>query len=374
MSTVHKFITAGAIFLAVSCSEPPVEKQIEQLEKEIQKTEVTLKQLEAELKKLNGEGSVKAGFDKLVSTINASKGTFNTFIEMPGKIISRQNILVGPEVNGNIVALYVTNGQMVQKGQVIAKVDDQLMISQIAELESSLSLANDLYERQQKLWEQKVGSELQFLQAKNNKENLEKRLATLQTQMSKAVVRAPMTGVVDEVYLKLGEMAGMGSPICRMVNLNDIYIEAEVSEKYIGRVKKGDAVEIFYPSFNKSQAATVSAITQVINPGNRTFKIEVKVANTEGMLKPNLLATVRLKDYSNKEVVIVPTKLVQLTSSGAFIFIVEEGVAQKRNVKVGKSYGGQTEVLEGLDGSETIIDLGFREVTEGDKVQVKNNN
>lgn len=373
MSIVHKFISAGAIILAISCSEPPVEKQIEQLEKEIQKTEVTLKQLEAELKQLNGQGSVKAGFDKLVSTINASKGTFNTFIEMPGKIISRQNILVGPEVNGNIIALYVTNGQMVQKGQIIAKVDDQLMVSQIAELESSLSLANDLYERQQKLWEQKVGSELQFLQAKNNKENLEKRLATLQTQMSKAVVRAPMTGVVDEVYLKLGEMAGMGAPICRMVNLNDIYIEAEVSEKYIGRVKKGDAVEIFYPSFNKSQTATVSAITQVINPGNRTFKIEVKVANTEGMLKPNLLATVRLKDYSNNEVVIVPTKLVQLTSSGAFIYIVEEGLAKRRNIKVGKSYGGQTEVLEGLVGSETIIDLGFREVTDGDKVEVKNN-
>jgi membrane fusion protein, multidrug efflux system len=374
MSIVHKLVAAGAILLAVSCSEPPVEKQIEQLQKEIQKTEVTLKKLEAELKKLNGESSMTADFDKLVSTISPQTGAFNTYIEMPGKIISRQNILVGPEVNGNITALYVTNGQVVQKGQILAKVDDQLLISQIAELESSLSLASDLFYRQEKLWEQKVGSELQFLQAKNNKENLEKRLATLQTQVSKTTVRAPMSGIVDEVFLKLGEMAGMGSPICRMVNLSDIYIEAEVSEKYIGKVKKGDQVEIFYPSFKRSQIATVSAITQVINPGNRTFKIEVKVSNTDGMLKPNLLATVRLLDYSNPSTIIVPTKLIQLTSAGAYIFTVEGEIAKKRNIVIGKNFGGQTEVLEGLDGSEVIIDLGFRDVTDGDKVQVKNIN
>lgn len=374
MLRINRYIVAASLLIMLGCKEPSDEQKIATLEKEIQKTEVSLKKMEAELKKLKGEATLGADFDKLVSTISAAKAPFSTYIEMPGKIISRQNILVGPEMNGTITALYVTNGQVVQKGQVIAKVDDVLITSNIAELESALSLAKDLYERQQKLWEQKIGSELQYLQAKNNLENLEKRMATAQTQLSKTVVRAPMSGIVDEVFLKLGEMAGMGSPICRMVNLGDIYIEAEVSEKYIGRVQKGDKVEVFYPSLKKSQTATVSALTQVINPGNRTFKIEVKVSNADGMLKPNLLASVRLEDYVNPSVVQVPTRLVQITSAGNFIYIVEDNTAVRRNVKTGKSYSGITEVLEGLDGTESIIDLGFRDVSQGDRVQVQNIN
>lgn len=374
MRIANKLLIGAAVSLMISCSEPSKEEQIKTLEKEIQKTEIALKKLDAELKKLNGTGYVKSEFDKIVTTTSPEKGTFTTAIEMPGKIISRQNILVGPELAGQIVALYVTNGQIVSKGQVLAKVDDQIIRSNIDELESSLSLANDLFERQKNLWEQKVGSELQYLQAKNTKENLQKKLSTLQTQLSKAVVRAPMSGVVDEVFLKLGEMSGMGAPICRMVDLNDIYVQAEVAEKYIGKVKKGDNVEVFYPSLNRSEIATVTAITQVINPGNRTFKIEIRVSNKDGFLKPNLLATVRLKDYVNPNTIIVPTRLVQISSSEKYIYVVEDSIARKKSISTGKSYDGKTEVSTGLTGDEQIIDLGFRDVSEGDRLEIKTTN
>lgn len=370
---MNKSVTIAfiAILSLSACSKPTKEEQIETLKKEILQTEVMLSKLQSELKTLTGGGVLDASFDKIVTTTQPEKTSFSTYIEMPGKIVSRQNILVGPEMTGNITALYIVNGQMVQKGQVIAKVDDVLLRSNIEELETSLSLAQDLFERQKNLWEQKVGSELQYLQAKNNLESLQKRLVTAQNQLSKTVVRAPMSGVVEEVYLKLGEMSGMGAPICRVVNLQDIYVETEVSEKYVGKVKQGDKVQVLFPSLSRTINAQVSALTQIINPGNRTFRVEVKVANTDGMLKPNLLSVVQMQDYFNPSTIVIPTRLIQMSSTGSYIFFNDKNTVVKKWIKTGKSSDGKTEVLEGLTGEESIIDLGFKDVTEGDKIQVK---
>jgi RND family efflux transporter MFP subunit len=361
----------SSLALLVACSEPSKEEKIAQLQKEIQKTEVSLNKMKSELKALTGDAELKTSFDKLVTTTTPTKGTFATYIEMPGKVVSRQNILVGPEVNGNITALYVINGQVVQKGQIIAKIDDVLFKSNIEELESAISLAEDLFERQKNLWEQKVGSELQYLQAKNNLESLQKRMATAQNQLAKTIVRAPMSGVVDEVFLKLGEMSGMGAPICRIVNLQDIYVETEVSEKYVGKVKNGDKVEVLFPSLDRKVNASITAVTQIINPGNRTFKAEVRVSNSDGLLKPNLLSVVRIQDYINTNAILIPTRLIQMSSTGNYVLVNENNIVVKKWIKPGRSNDGMTEVLEGLTGNESIIDLGFRDVTEGDRIQVK---
>lgn len=365
------FYIISSLAILVACSKPTKEEKIAQLEKEILTTEVTLNKMKSELKALSGDAVLKTTFDKLVTTTSPSKGAFATYIEMPGKVVSRQNILVGPEVNGNITALYVVNGQMVQKGQMIAKIDDVLFKSNIEELESTISLAEDLFERQKNLWEQKVGSELQYLQAKNNLESLQKRMTTAQNQLAKTIVRAPMSGVVDEVYLKLGEMSGMGAPICRIVNLQDIYVETEVSEKYVGKVKQGDKVEVLFPSLDRKLNAGISAVTQIINPGNRTFKAEVRISNSDGLLKPNLLSVVRMQDYINTNAISVPTRLIQMSSAGSYVFVNENNIVAKKWIKTGRSSDGMTEVQEGLAGDELLIDLGFRDVTEGDKIQVK---
>jgi RND family efflux transporter MFP subunit len=362
-----------SIIFFVACGETPKEEQIAELQTKIKQTEIDLKKLQAELKILKGGKVEVADFNKLISTIPAKIGTFQTYIEMPGKVVSRQNLMVGPDISGQITALYVTNGQMVQAGQVIAKIDDEIYRRNIDELENMLELAKDLFERQKNLWDQKVGSELQYLQAKNNKENLEKKLATARVQLSKSSVKAPVSGVMDEVFSKLGEMAGPGAPIGRLVNLNDIYIEAEVSESYVGKVKKGDRILIDFPSLNEKRESTVQAITQIINPGNRTFKIEAKISNSNGLLKPNLLATVKLNDYSAANRILVPTKLVQISGGGSYILVVDSAkVVRKKPISVGKSYDGITEILSGLDGTEELIDLGFRDVVEGDKVEIQN--
>lgn len=312
----------------------------------------------------------------LVTTLPLSRKQFNHFVEIQGTVQSDQLVTVSSETGGRLLEVKVIEGQSVSKGQLIARVDLEQLKKQIAEVETSLDLAKELFERQQRLWDQKIGSEIQLLQAKNNVDRLDKSLETLNYQLGKSSIYAPISGVVERVILKAGEMAGPGSPIVQILNTSQVKVVADVPESYLRSVSKGELVTVRFPSLSEEKQARVSLIGSVINASNRTFPVEVDLPNGNALLKPNLLAIMLINDYSEKDAVVVPITLVQQEIGGKdYVFVKKdtpEGtIAQKVYVKTGKSYQGEIIVTEGLKGDEVLIDQGARGISDQDLIQVQ---
>ncbi len=370
-TTKYQWILFGFLFLA-GCQSSK-QQQIDKIRAQIDEKQKEITDLEYQLKELNA-GNETIEINKFVTTVPAMRQDFNVYVELPAKVFTDENIYVMAEIGGSIKALYATPGMPVKPGTPLAQIDDELIRKNIEEVEGYYQLANDVYERQKNLWDQKIGSEIQYLQAKNNKENLEKKLSTIRTQLNKTTVVSPISGVVDEVYGKYGQLTGPSTPLVRLVNLNKIYVEAEVAESYVGKFNKGDKVQVEYPALNYAQLVPLSSVTQQIDAANHTFKVRAFLPNPNGELKPNLLMSMKLIEYSSKNKVVIPTKFVQQGSSESFVIILGEANTVKRlTVKTGRSYNGNTEILEGMSGNEQLIDLGYKTVVEGDKVTVKNN-
>ncbi|WP_027002037.1 efflux RND transporter periplasmic adaptor subunit [Hugenholtzia roseola] len=364
-------------FLALSlwaCSSEGKDKQTLLAEKK--KALVTLQQEIAALEREVGAGAEeKTQTRKLVELLPLAKTEFLHFIEVQGTVESDQNINVMPEMQGVIKSVLVKEGQNVSAGQTIAILDQSLLQTQIAELETRLELANTLFEKRQNLWKQNIGSEIEYLQAKNQKESLEKNILALKTQMGKAVVTAPISGVIDAVFAKQGEIGSPMSPMVRIVNLSQVTVTAEVSEAYLADVNKGDEVTVSMPAMNVEQKEKISFVSQAINPTNRTFTIQIDINNKDGNFKPNAVTTVKINDFTQKDAVVVPTNVVQLGTDGnKFLYIAEkqgsEMLAKKVVVETGISYDGQTLIKSGLTGSEQVIVKGYNEVITGDVLRL----
>jgi len=232
-----------------------------------------------------------------------------------------------------------------------------------------LDLATTLFEKQERLWKQEIGTEIQFLEVKNRKEGLERSLASLQTQLQKTVIRAPFTGTIESVQVRLGELVQPGMPMFQFVGENDLFIEADISESYIGVLEKGDSVMVNFPNMNESFKTIVSSVGSIINSNNRTFKVEVHLPSIEN-IKPNMIAILKIKDYENPESILVPSHLILSDNRGDYVFVVENSTAKKKYVKRGKSFDLQTEVLSGLKPGEVLVDKGFREVGDNFNVNI----
>jgi membrane fusion protein (multidrug efflux system) len=270
----------------------------------------------------------------------------------------------------------VREGQQVAKGTLLMTLDGAIVARNIDEVKTQLELATALFEKQSRLWKQQIGSEVQYLEAKNRKESLETRLATLQSQFNLTRIRAPFDGVIDEIFPKKGELVGPATPVIRLVNLKEVHINSDVSERYVGQLKKGTPVIVEIPNTGLIFESEVMQVGQYIKPDNRTFRIQVRVPNQEGLFKPNLLASVRIRDYQVDSAVTIPNSLLLQTPEGNdFVFVVKGGNGQsasvhKTIVKTGRSYSGRTEILEGLDKGATIVEKGARSVKDGQRVQV----
>lgn len=310
----------------------------------------------------------------LVTTVPARKDTFVNFVEVSGSVASRTNVNVSPETSGRLVKVMVTEGDFVKAGQKIAQIDDEVLRNNIAEIETRLDLARTIYEKRKRLWAQKIGSEVQYLEAKNNVESLESSLATTKTMLSKTIVRAPFAGKVDELYANTGEMAGAGVPLIRLVSLASLYVKAEVSESHIESIKPGHIARLTFPTTGASLLGRVSSVGAALNPVNRTFEIEIQLPGGNPLVKPNMVVNVRLKTFEQQDVVVAPTNLVQDDNRGKFIFVVAEEkglkVAKKVRIEPGRSTMKTTVVKTGLKGGEQIISEGFREVVDGGPVNV----
>lgn len=361
-----------SLLIVAGCQSGKQEK-IDKIKAQIEEKKKEITDLEYKLKELNA-GDETIEINKFVTTVPVQRQDFNRYIELPAKVYTDENIYVMAEIGGSIKAMYATPGMPVKAGTPLAQIDDELIKKNIEEVEGYYELANDVYERQKNLWDQHIGSEIQYLQAKNNKENLEKKLATIKTQLAKTTVVSPINGVVDEVYGKYGQLTGPSTPLVRLVNLSKIYVEAEVAETYVGKFHKGDKVQVENPALNYSELVTLSSVTQQIDPANHTFKVRAYLPNPDGELKPNLLMSMKLIEYSSKNKVVIPTKFVQQGSTESYVMVLGEGdIVKRKVVKTGQTYNGNTEILEGLQGNEQLIDLGYKTVIEGDKVSVKNN-
>ncbi|MCB0640381.1 MAG: efflux RND transporter periplasmic adaptor subunit [Phaeodactylibacter sp.] len=301
---------------------------------------------------------------------------FKHYVDIQGSVQSDDLIAVSSETGGRIIELKVVEGQAVNKGQLIARLDLEQLKKQIAEVETSLTLAEEVYERQKRLWEQNIGSEIQFLQAQNSKERLEKTLETLQYQLSKSEVYAPISGVVERLISKAGEVTGPGAPIIQILNTNKVKVVADVPENYLTAVRNGQTVTVHFPALDKEVTAPITMVGRTINPGNRTFKIEINMNNPGGLLKPNLLANVQLNDYTSKDAITVPLELVQQEVGGQnYVFVKGDSpdgpIAQKVYVEPGESFEGEIVIKSGLTGDEILILKGARSLTDQALIEIQ---
>ena len=295
---------------------------------------------------------------------------------MQAAIEAEDMVAASSETGGRITSLKVKEGQYVKQGQLIATTDLEAVKKQIAELEKTMELSVDVFNRQKRLWDQNIGSEIQFLQAKNNKERLEKSLETVQYQLTKGNVYAPKNGVIEVVIAKAGEMTGPGSPIVQILNTSQVKVAANVPEKFLRNVKQGEMMSIEIPALDMKTKGRVTMLGRTINPANRTFKVEVNLINSKGLLKPNLLANMLLNDFSAKDVITVPLELVQQEVSGKdYVFVKKDGadgaMASKIYVTTGESYDGNIIIQDGLQGGEELIATGARGMANNALIQVQ---
>jgi RND family efflux transporter MFP subunit len=336
-----------------------------------QLTEVTsqIKALEAELAAADPAFAAAAKKPLLITTVAARKGEFTHFVEVTGSVLSKKNVNISAEMMGRILEIPAIEGMRVSKGQVLARIDSESIQQNVEEMENGLALARTVFEKQERLWNQKIGTEIQYLEAKNRKEGLEKSLASMKAQLAKGVVRAPFNGTIETVRVRLGELVQPGSQMFQFVGESDLFIEADISESYISVLAKGDSVAITFPSIKKTITTKVSATGSIINSNNRTFKVEVFLPRLPEV-KPNMISVLRIQDYKNSESVVVPAHLILSDTKGDYVFVVENNIAKKKYVTRGYTSGEETEIVSGLLGTEQLVDKGFREVGDNFSVNV----
>ncbi len=341
-----------------------------------QQSELTAKidQLDAAIDKLDPNKNLA-----LIRTVIVNDTVFNHYTEVQGDVATKENILIYPEYSGLLTRVYVKEGDRVSKGQVLAKIDDGGLSSQLAQIEAQAALAKTTFERQKRLWEQNIGSEIQYLETKTTYEAAQNSVNQLKSQLGKTTVRAPFSGVIDEVISDQGQVVSPGqNQLFRLVNLDNMYIQASVPENYLNKIKTGTSVIVEIEAIGKQFEGKVRQVGNFINPNNRTFQIEVAIPNEEGLVKPNLIATVKLNDYSAENAVIIPENTIQKNSTGeSLVYILEPesdstGVAKRVKVETGYSYGASVEITNGLKPGDRLITEGGKNLRDQQKVKIKN--
>jgi membrane fusion protein, multidrug efflux system len=347
------------------------------------KLEELKKQL-AELK--TNEAAVQSQIDSLQMQIDKESGkkaeayvpveitkvvpqTFVSFVDVMGKVDADENVALSTEMMGTITKINVKPGDVVSKGQVLAETDNRALQESMADLKTNMELVNTLYEKQKSLWEQKIGTEVQWLQIKNQKESMEKKMAALEQQLNMTKIISPINGTVDAVDIKLGQAIAPGVPAIRVINLTTLKVKAEVAESYAARIKKGNDVMVYFPDVNDSLQSTVSYAARTINVLNRTFMVEVILDNNKEY-HPNMFTRLRIKDYTSATPVpVVAVKLIQTENGQQFIMVNENGKSVKRAVKVGRTYNGTAEVVSGLKEGDEVITNGYFGLPAGESLK-----
>ncbi|MFZ6050650.1 efflux RND transporter periplasmic adaptor subunit [Halocola ammonii] len=368
------YIVLAAVLIA--CDQSPEDLRIEELTAKRDSLKEEKTELTEEIEKIEKLLAKKDTTEELteVTSMSVSPSMFHHFFTVQASLEATKNAQVYPETQGRVIDIRKQEGDKLRKGDVIMELDTELIEKNIAEVQTNLDLAKDVFQRQKRLWDQNIGSEMQYLEAKNRKEQLENTLATLREQRNKALVRAPFSGVLDKIVPKIGEMANPAMPVARVVNLEDVYLTADISERYMGRIEVGDSVRVTFPEIDTVKTV-ITRIGNYIDPANRSFEITVQVPNKEKKLKPNMLAEVKINDYTLDSAITIPSSIIQQDTRGRkFVYTAkkeEDGyLVEKQFVEAGRYYEGQMVILSGLKAGDEVLDKGSRKVVDGQMVNI----
>jgi len=367
------FLFVLSLFFIISCSE-------ENLQEQLRKKEAQRNELNAEIallkKQLNVGGQASNGNLTNVMITQVKPELFAHFIKIQGMIESDNNIFIPAQSPGVVKKIHVTEGERVKKGQVLAELDAAILQNTLAEVNINLELAGTVYDRQKRLWEKKIGSEVQFLQVKTSKEALEKRKAALEEQYRLTKIISPINGTVDDIVLREGEAVAAGFGTIRVVEIARLKVSADLSEEYTGKIKPGDSVHVTIPVTGTSFASKIRSVAMVIDPKNRTFPLETTIPSNISGIRPNMLAVLTINDYSNNTALKIPVNSIQKSDGTGFIFVArpdnQQGetmwIVEKRTVESTMPYGEYTEVTSGLNDGEYVVIRGFQDLADGQQV------
>ena len=384
---MKNFILNLSIILVISCG-PKNSKTTEEILATndytlIQKRKGEIKTLINDLKfELNRLDNVleKIDTDKnlfLVSAIKLKSKNFSHYLNFQGSLDTDQNVVIYPELPGLLKNIYVKQGEKVKKGQIIAKISDNGLTDQLEQLKLQRNLAKTTFERQQKLWDQKIGSEIQYLQAKTNFKSLEKKISQMRDQEGKTRILAPFDGTIDHIIADIGSNLAPGlTPILRIINIDQMKVSAEIPEIHIPYIKQNKNVKIYVPILDKQILGKISSVGNFINPNNRSFNIEIKLLNKSNELKPNMTVSLEINDYQNDSAILIPSKDILEDEEGNFYvykLVIDSNENYKSNkvmIEKGKAYNNMTEIKSGLKENDLIINDGLRQVEDGQIVKV----
>lgn len=367
----NSILTLVLLSTLVACSPNGDKKsQLEKLKTERENLNTQILKLEAEI----NPNQQKIDKAVTVKVLKLTTSPFNHFVEIQGVVDGDQNVSVSPQMVGVVTNVYVREGSQVKKGDILATLDAQVLKQSVEEVRTQLDMANIMFEKQKNLWDKKIGSEIQFLQAKTGKESLERRIKTLQEQISMANIVAPISGSVESVPLKVGQLASPGLPtsVIRVINMSSAKITADISENFASRIKNGNQAFVRFPDLGQEIETKLSFTSRFIDPSNRTFRVECKLSTKEVELRANMIAYVKIKDYSNESCLILPVNIIQSNQDGKFVYVIakdgDKNTAVRKKITIGMDYNGSAEILSGLNTGDQVITAGFQNLKEGSPV------
>ena len=373
MMSLNKLIALFLSLALASCASTPDNSpdtkraQLSTYKQEVQDLEEKIALLEREL-----DATVEVEYINVTVT-DIQPQLFEHFIEVTGSVEADQEVNVSPESAGKIIDILAEEGQTVQKGSVLARLNTEIIDQAINELKIGLDLAITTFERQENLWNQKIGSEIQYLQAKSSKESMERQLESLQAQKEMAVIKSPVEGVVDVIYQKQGEISSAQTPFAKVINIRKIKIYGDVAESYLTKVKKNDMVSIVFPALSKQMNAPITQIGNYIDPNNRTFRVRADLTNSDGMIKPNMIAILKIRDYVAESALVIPSLLIKEDFQGKYTYVTvgsgNEQSAKKVYIETGVTNNNLTEVKSGLEAGMKLISEGFDQVIDGSAIK-----
>ena len=362
---MKKILYISAVLFLAACSHKPTDKKAELAD--LKKQQATLNSKIAALQTELGTQDSTKGTD--VSAITIKPGQFTNYVQIQGRIDAQDNVTAYPQATATITAIYVKVGDHVSKGEVLAQLDNSVLIQNVAQAQAQANLSNTLYQRQKNLWDQKIGTEVQFLQAQTQLQTAQKQVASLRQQADMYRIVSPISGTVDQMDLKLGQIASPGQAGIRIVNADVLKVKADVPESYSSTVNQGDSVKILFPDVSDSLTTRVTFAAKVIDPTSRSFGIEVKLPHNNEY-RPNMTAVLKIADYSKRNAIVIPVNAIQKSDEGDYVYVNNNGFAKRKSISEGATSGGMTEVTSGLSKGDQVITEGASELGDGDKVKI----
>jgi len=362
---MKKLLYIPVILFLAACSNKPKDKKAELADLQKQQAEINSK-ITALQAQMGNQDSTKATD---VSSIIVKLGQFTNYVQIQGKIDAQDNVTAYPQAPANITEIYVKVGDHVSKGQCLAQLDNSVLVQNIAQAQAQATLMETLFQRQKNLWDQKIGTEVQFLQAQTNMQAAQRQVSSLRQQSALYRITSPINGTVDQMDLKIGQAAQPGQAGIRVVNADNLKVKADVPESYSGSVNSGDTVKVVVPDANDSLTTRITFAAKVIDPLSRSFGVEIKLPSRKD-LRPNMTAVIKIADYSKHNALAIPVNSIQKSEQGDYVFVNVNGVAKRKNIKEGATSSGLTEITSGLSPGDELITLGASDIEDGDKVRV----